>query len=485
MEFFSNIVTRKNYRLKILNCRCRIYKGIFIFAFCILNMQLSFADTNPNVWDVLRQEFRLNHEANRPEVQQQIRWLVAHPSYVQKLAKAEPYMYHIITELKKRNLPGEIALMPMIESAYNPFARSSAGAAGLWQIMPLTGREYGLRQSWWYDTRRAISPSTRAALTYLAYLNKYFHGNWTLTIAAYDAGEGSVARSLRRAKKNSRNVHFWSLNLPRETRFYIPKLYALAEVIKHPNRYHVQLPHIEHRPYFKEITIDSQIDLGNAAKLAGVSYQSLLKLNPEYNRSATTPGATHKILIPVHRVEKFKKNLAAIPKDKRITWSMYKLSNGESMLSVANKYKTTIKHLQELNKLTTTSLKNQQYLLVPKKTFANAYKKPATFEDLKRYKVIHIVSSDDTYESLQDKYKVTSEELKRWNQRLALAQGLVPGQSIVIWKSNASPGNYVVRSGDSLSQIALVTHKNVNELMELNPGLNKNKIKPGQTIKLS
>ena len=172
MKIFSNIVTRKNYRLKILKCRYRIYTSIFIVAFILIYTQLSFANTDFNAWDVLRKEFKLNHEPNRPEVQQQIRWIIAHPAYIKKLAKAEPYMYHIITELKKRNLPGELALMPMIESAYNPFAHSSAGAAGLWQIMPRTGREYGLKQSWWYDTRRAINPSTRAALTYLTYLNK-------------------------------------------------------------------------------------------------------------------------------------------------------------------------------------------------------------------------------------------------------------------------------------------------------------------------
>lgn len=468
-----------------MNCRSRIYTIIFTLTFCLLNIQNCFAESNQNVWDVLRQEFKLNHQTNRPEVQQQIRWLVAHPSYIQKLAKSEPYIYHIITELKKKGLPGEVALMPMIESAFNPFAHSSAGAAGLWQIMPLTGREYGLRQSWWFDTRRAINPSTKAALTYIAYLNRYFHGNWTLTIAAYDAGEGSIARSLRRAKKTSSNASFWSLKLPSETKSYIPKLYALAEIIKNPNKYHINLPHIEHRPYFKEVNIGSQIDLGNAAKLAGVSYQSLLKLNPEYNRSATSPGQNHKLLIPVHKVASFKRNLEAVPKEKRITWTMYKISSGESLQSIAIKHNTNIKTIKELNKLSDTSLKNQQFLLVPRRLGSDNYKKPTTFAELQRYKVIHIVSSDDTYDSLQKQYHVSDEDLKRWNHRLALAGGLVPGQSIVIWKRNAKNLNYTIQGGDSLSEIALAYHKTVQDIIDLNPGLNENKIIAGQTIQVA
>lgn len=469
-----------------MNCRSRIYTFIFVFAFYLLNIQIGFANSNPNVWDVLRQDFKLNHEAHSPEVRQQILWLIGHPSYIQELAKAEPYIYHIITELEKRNLPGELALIPMIESTYDPFAHSSAGAAGIWQIMPLTGREYGLHQNWWYDARRAIGPSTRAALTYLSYLNKYFHGNWTLTIAAYDAGEGSISRSLRQAKKTPNNVHFWSLKLPHETKSYIPKLYALAEIIKNPSKYHVQLPYIEHRPYFKEVDIDSQIDLGSAAKLAGISYQSLLKLNPEYNRLATSPGKDHKLLIPTHKVTNFQHNLESVPKEKRITWSIYKISAGETLQAIANKHNTSIQILKQLNKITITSLKNQQYLLVPRRLTTNNYKKPATFADLKRYKVIHVLSSSDTYESLQKHYHVTDQELKSWNQNLALADELVPGQSIVIWKKNSNQDDdYTIRNGDSLSQIALANQKTVREIMDLNPGLNKHKIIAGQTIKIT
>ncbi len=447
-----------------------------------INAQNTFASANQSVWEVLRQEFGLNHEAHRPEVQQQIHWLKAHPQYIQKLAKSEPYIYHIISEIQKRNLPGELALMPMIESAFNPFAYSSAGASGLWQIMPLTGREYGLRQSWWYDSRRSVSQSTRAALSYLTYLNKFFNGNWTLTIAAYDAGEGSVARSVKRVNRNSRNAYFWSLSLPRETKDYVPKLFALAEIINNPRKYNVKLPDIQHRPYFKEVNIGGQLDLDKAAKLAEVSYQSLINLNPEYNRSTTAPGPSQKLLIPIHKVETFKRNLADLPVNHRVTWKIYKVTNGENIQSIATKNNTSPKQIKELNKLPTTSVKNQEFILVPQKNKTLNTK----FAELQWYKVVHVVNKNDTIQSLQKKYNVSNSDILEWNENLSASSELLPGQTIVIWKNNGNSNKkYTIKSGDNLSQIALNNNKSLNDIIQLNPGLNKNKLKPGQIINIS
>lgn len=408
-----------------MNCRSSIYRFIIILSFFLINTQKIFAESSQSVWQVLRQEFGLNHEASRPEVQQQIKWIKSHPQYIQQLAKSEPYIYHIISEIQKRNLPGELALVPMIESAYNPFAYSSAGASGLWQIMPLTGREYGLRQSWWYDSRRSISQSTKAALNYLTYLNNFFNGNWTLTIAAYDAGEGSIARSI---KRNSHNAHFWSLSLPRETKNYIPKLYALAEVIENPSKYNIKLPNIAHRPYFKEVNIGSQLDLDKAAKLAGVSYQSLIKLNPEYNRSTTAPGNTHKLLIPIHKVETFKRNLADLPEKNRVTWKMYKVTNAKNL-----KNNSISKQNNNLKKIVIKPIPKDPFKLTSKKS---ANKEQIKFAELIRYKVIHIANNDDTISSIKNKYNVSSADLLKWNENLKISQDIIPGQTIIIWKTN-------------------------------------------------
>lgn len=278
-----------------------------------------------DIWDVVRSEFTLNHEVDRPEVQKQIYWLTHHPGYLQTVCQqSEPYIYHILAEISKRGLPGELALLPIIESAYNPFAYSGAGAAGLWQIMPKTGSNLGLKQDWWYDGRRSIKPSTEAALDYLTRLNKLFNGNWPLAIAAYDAGEGTIARSIKASHKG-RLSNFWNLSVPRETKVYVPRFLALAEIISNPQRYGVDLPYIPYRPYFKEVNVGSQIDLNHAANLADMSYKELIKLNPGFNRWTTAPNKPFKLLIPIEKVQRFYQNLANFPMHKRVSWNKYQV----------------------------------------------------------------------------------------------------------------------------------------------------------------
>lgn len=451
--------------------------------FCI---QPVVAEGN-NVWDVLREEFAINHETSNPEVQKQIRWIMAHPEYTQKLAKSEPFIYHIITEIKKHNLPGELALIPMIESTYNPFAYSKAGASGLWQIMPGTGRDFGLKQNWWSDSRRGINSSTQAALKYLKYLNTFFQGNWLLAIAAYDAGEGSISRIIKKYKKNKKTAVFWSLPMPRETHSYIPKLLALAEVIKNPQKYHIKLPHIELKPYFQEVDVGSQIDLSDAAKLAGIPYQTLIKLNPEYNRWATSPYLPYKLLIPINNVNKFKQSLASIPKNKLITWSRHKVAANDNLQKLAQQYNTSPDTIKKINQLKTASIKNEEYILIPQKNAANKTEitqKPS-FTTPEIYKVVHIVSNNDSYNSIQKKYNISNKQLIQWNPKLALTQKPLPGQSIIIWKQNNKNLVYVVKKGDNISTIAMNNNKKIHDIVALNPNLKINKIKPGQEIKIS
>lgn len=186
---------------------------------------------NSDLWSVLQHQFTLNHYENNPAVKAQIEWFLKRKKYIYKLAEnAQPYLYYILTQVDKRKLPAEMVLLPMIESAYDPFAFSSAGASGLWQMMPGTASGFGLKQNWWYDGRRDIVASTNAALDYLSYLQSFFNGNWLLAIAAYDSGEGTVLSATRKNIAKGEPTDFWSLNLPRETQAYIPKLLALAEI---------------------------------------------------------------------------------------------------------------------------------------------------------------------------------------------------------------------------------------------------------------
>lgn len=451
----------------------------------------AYSQFAPTVWDVLRDQLSLNHEVTQPEVQSQLRWLIAHPSYLQKLARSEPYMYHIITEIKKRHLPGELALLPMIESAYDPFAYSGVGAAGLWQLMPGTGNNLGLKQDWWFDARRSIGPSTDAALNYLSYLHKYFNGNWILAIAAYDSGEGTISRAIKNSGQPANNVKFWRLPVPNETRAYVPRLLALAEIIKYPQRYRIKLPDIPHTPYFEEVNIGSQIDLNHAAKLAGMSYSDLIKLNPGYNRWATAPYKPFKLLIPTDKVADFNRNLSLVPQDKRVSWTKHQVRNGDSLGSIAQRYFTTAKLIRELNQLHSEKLKSGQFLLIPssKNTSVALSKVPVRLNTpdrpstLQIYKVVHIVQASDSYQNLEKKYQVSSADIRKWNHMEDKA-ALRKGQTLIIWKKSVKPGIYTVRTGDSLGSIAQRFNSKISTLIQLNPEIKANRLKPGQKLNI-
>lgn len=435
--------------------------SIAIFLFTYLSTNLSAASSAPSVWDVLRDHLILNHETNQPEVQEQIHWLVTHPSYLEQLAQSERYIYHIITEVRKRHLPGELALIPLIESAYDPFAYSGKGAAGLWQIMPVTGNDLGLKQDWWYDGRRSIGPSTNAALNYLDYLRNNYKGNWALAIAAYNAGEGTISKAMKNSGRANR-AQFWNLHVPNETKAYVPRLLALAELIKYPEHYHVKLPDIPHVPYFEEVNIDSQIDLNQAAKLAGISYRELLKLNPGFNHWATTPYKPVTLLLPTDSVANFYHNLALTPKEQRVSWARYEVKSGDKLQDIARRYFTTIKLLRELNQLHSDNLKRGQRLLIPQSksiaTLKNQPQKvakkpitkplvvvsnhtlhttkiaPKSNRSPQTYKVLHIVQGSDSFNSLAKKYHVNPEKIKEWNN-LASTTPLHKNQQLIIWKT--------------------------------------------------
>lgn len=451
----------------------------------------SLANATPDVWDVLRSEFMLNHDTSRAEVQEQIHWLITHPSYLHKVCRqSEPYIYHIVAEIKKRKLPGELALIPMIESAYDPFAYSGVGAAGLWQLMPRTGADLGLKQDWWFDGRRSIGHSTNAALNYLVYLHKFFEGNWIFAIAAYDAGEGTISRAIKAIQPPNKNISFWDLMTPRETQIYVPRLLALAEIMKNPQHYKLSLPEIPYLPYFKEVNIGSQIDLNHAAKLAGISYKELIKLNPGFNRWTTAPYKPFKLLIPTEKVHQFSLNLANFPEDKRVSWTKHQVKQGDSLDNIANKYHTTVNLIKQLNQLTTNKIKPNQSILIPSTKNApavamiprqeNSMTKPIIYEESAQYKnplggvknrrVIHIVQATDNYQRLEKMYHVTTREIQTWN-RLSNNQRLRPGQQLIIWKTVRQPQQYIVRRGDTLNTIAKHHQTRVNQILSLNPGL--------------
>lgn len=443
-------------------------------------------------WNVVRQQFKLNHELNQPAVKKQLSWLISHPKYLMKLAQAEPYIFHIITEIQKRHLPGEIALIPMLESAYNPFAYSGSGAAGLWQLMPKTGKDLGIKGDWWVDGRRSIHASTHAALNYFSYLSRFFHGDWLLAIAAYDCGEGTIKRLLKANPTNRQS--FWYLPLPQETQLYVPRLLALAEIIAHPELYHVKLPYIPHEPYFEEVHIGGQIDLNHAARLAGISFRDLIKLNPGFNHWATSPYLPSNLLIPKRHVFQFHQNLAKFPNHFKSSFIQHKVQAGESLAYLAQRFHTNPSFIMQINHLKNSKLvagktiylpgngsmvQVSQFLPKPTNTQNHLQAKPLA---PKTIKLLHIVQKNENLEGVAKKYAISPYQIIRWNH--LSSKKLSVGQHLYLWRQTNGKVFYVVKHGDTFNQIAKSNHLSIELLKHLNPSTNPRYLKLGEKIRL-
>ncbi len=267
------------------------------------------------IWHRIRDNYDMNNatleEKGQVEIQKYVKKYRQNERTLAKVSKqATPYLYYIVEELEKRNMPGELALLPMLESAFQPNATSHRGAAGLWQFIPSTGRFYGLKQDAWYDGRRDITASTQAALNYLEFLYEEFDQNWTLALAAYNAGEGTVHRAIKQNLRAGKPTTFWDLKLPKETRAYVPKFLALAEIVNNPAKHAISLPPIDNKPYFVPVNPKTPLNFHQAAKLADIHISELKRLNPGYRQATTHPKGPQELLLPVVNAEKFEYNFA-------------------------------------------------------------------------------------------------------------------------------------------------------------------------------
>ena len=247
-------------------------------------------------------------------------------------------------------MPAELALVPMIESGYDPFAYSSKGATGIWQMMPTTAASFGLTMDWWYDARRDTIASTQYALNYLNQLHTDFH-DWLLAMAAYDAGQGAIEQAIQYNQNLGKATDFWSLPLAYETKSYVPKLLALAAIIANPDAYHVQLPAIADASYFSVIPLPSQITLTQAAQLADVSESVIQQLNPGLRRWATESGQAYDLLIPMSSAKDFKEHMKVLFGHEQVTWTYHEVRVGDTLQNIAENYHTTVNVLQKANGL--------------------------------------------------------------------------------------------------------------------------------------
>lgn len=391
-----------------------------------------------DLWRQIPKGFALSgYEQSR--VDAELNWYARNQTYLDRVTqRATPFMYFILQQLRLRKMPTEIALLPIVESAFQAFAYSPSSASGLWQFIPTTGKHYGLKQNWWYDGRRDIHAATIAALDFLNDLHKRFSGDWLLALAAYNSGQGTVNRAIRKNRKNNKPTDFWALNLPKETRDYVPRLLAISALVAEPEAYGVTLTPIPGKPYFEKINVGHQIDLALAARLADISIDELFSLNPAFNRWATPPNGPHYLLVPVVSVHYFKEGLAELNNKGRPNWIRHRVKKGEHLSEIALRYATTMAFLQEINNLKGRKIHPGTDLTIPV-TGKNKKSKGTKFK--------YTVKPGDTIWGLARKYKVNVGDLEAWNS-MTRQSTLVSGRKLVLWitipESRNRPAGYVV-----------------------------------------
>jgi membrane-bound lytic murein transglycosylase D len=388
-----------------------------------------------DLWQHVRKGFAMP-DLDNELVRKQVSYYASHPEYLQRIFdRSRLYLYHIVGEIERRGLPSELALLPMVESAFNPMAYSRARASGLWQFVPGTGKRFELQQNWWYDERRDIVDSTNAALDYLTDLYS-MHRDWHLALASYNWGEGAVARAVAKNRKAGKAVDYASLRMPRETRWYVPKLQALKNIILDPQRYGVELAPIANEPYFVQVNETPDMDLQLAAKLAEMPVEEFLALNPGFNRPLIRSSEAARIVLPSEKVQVFYDNLAKHDGKSLVSWRVYHPKPGEKFGAIAKKFGVTLAELKKVNGVPARSSRLPSVLVVPTREEARAAAKlPVMYAPPIPVRgtmgIVHRVKAGETLSSIAARYRVSVALLKRWNR---LGSTLRVGQKIYIRK---------------------------------------------------
>lgn len=401
----------------------------------------------PDVWARMRAGFSMK-KLDSPLVAVHERWFVSNPEYIARMNdRARLYLHYIIEELERRGMPTELALLPAIESAYQPYALSRARASGLWQFIAPTGQLYGLKMNWWYDGRRDVLAATQAALDYLEKLYSEFDGDWHLALAAYNAGEGKIARMMAYNQQRGKSTDFVHLKLKRETVNYVPKLQAIVNIVANPEKYGITLAHIPNKPYFAKVDTGSQIDLGVVAKMIDIPVTDLQVINPGYTRWATAPDGPHHLLVPADKKDALIEGLNKLPAGERIQYRHHIVARGDTLHEVSRRYGVAIDVLRTTNNMHSNLLRPGQGLLIPVSTRNLA---PVTYAQQTTRTVpvvarhpnqprIHQVRPGETLWSIARRYGVTVKNLQEWN--LLDGEGALKlGQRLRIWP-NGQPGN--------------------------------------------
>ncbi|WP_027669664.1 LysM peptidoglycan-binding domain-containing protein [Rheinheimera baltica] len=451
-----------------------------------------------DLWQRIQMQLTFEVPQTRPIVEQR-NYYASHQAYLDRVAgRAQPFLYYIVEEIEKRSMPLELALLPIVESAFDPFAYSHAAASGMWQFMPATGKRFGLKQNYWYDGRRDVIASTRAALDYLQYLHDTLEGDWLNAIAAYNSGEGRIMSAIKRNKKKRLPTDFWSLDLPAETTAYVPKLLALVDILKRPDEFEIVWKFIANEVKIDVVDIESQVDLAIAANLAGLDVTELQALNPGFNQWATDPDGPHYLVLPATHTMSFKQKLAQTPSNNRLRWKRYIVSKGDTLGKIAQQHNTNISAIQRINKFSGNTIRLGQPLLIPIAALDNAdYELSApnrvetAQQNIAGTKLDYTVQKGDTLWDISREHNVTVSQLAKWNG-IAQRSALKTGQKLAIWQQDkiadataiSRTVSYKVRKGDSLARIAQRFSVSVSDIVKWNNIDTSSYLQPGQKLKL-
>jgi membrane-bound lytic murein transglycosylase D len=460
-----------------------------------------------DVLDRIRAGFALSDVDHRA-VDRELDLYLSQPEYLDRIfQRGARYLHYIVGEIDKRGMPMELALLPIVESAFNPVAYSRSRASGLWQFIPSTGKHFGLQQTWWLDERRDVIKSTEAALTYLQYLSEYFNGDWFLAIAAYNGGEGNVSRAVQRNAAAGRHTDFFSLDLRAETRNYVPKLLAIRRLVANPRAYGLEFAPIPDEPFFEIVDPGRQVHLGQAATAAGLSRDDLFALNPAYNRMMTPPHGPHRLLLPVANAGQLRVALAADPMatafasndaSEPVTTESHVVRRGDTLSTISRRYGVSVAALREANGLNSSTIHPGQSILIPASLVAGVGPSAESRGDItnllpERQALTrarsHRVRSGDTLWGIARRYGVTVPELAAVNNlstqaplRAGMKLKIPSGSERPVATAQGTRTTYKVRSGDTLSQIAERFNVTVRELMTWNRLRTSSSLRAGQRL---
>ncbi len=466
-------------------------------------------DQFENIWARIGSglSFSLSHDNER--IEEQIEYYKNNPAFLMAVTeRSRPFIFEIVEELERRSLPLELALLPIVESAYNPNAAASKNSVGLWQIVNATARSLGIKQDWWYDGRRDPIASTVAALDYLTTLNEMFDRDWLLTLAAYNTGQGNVQKAIEQNSRRSRKTDYWSLNLSSTTEDFVPKLIALARLISTPDHYGLQLADVKNERVVARLEAGTQIDLALVASLAGVDSEILYQLNPGIRQWATHPDGPHTLLVPVEKVEAFESAVASLQGQTPVTWDRYVVQSGDTLSKIARQFNTQVAALQQANGIDGSRIIAGESLLIPR-----AYKSSAPLATPNAPEYLtgvtlagdvapqgmtpptrYEVRSGDSLWRIASRYNLSASTLADWNN-ISTESVLRPGQILVLHSDPSiaqavdsgkdhSPIQYTVRPGDTIGRIARKHGVEIEELLEWNGIQSDGLIHPGQQLRL-